>query len=317
MSPQYSHRSCRHGPQGGVGFSVSATTTMRVKTAWPSGERLDERDAFGAERQAVGRILDVAAGHDVAVARLERGAYLEAGVTGVRARARERRGRDERLGEVGFGGDRDLERHGPPRRVVSTIAAGAAFVAPHGSRRSHLEVLGAGPARSGTGRSTRRSVVTPALDRGPDGLGGRRLSESLNDALQQRAELAANATRDLHHLVVDERLRQDAGRHVGDARDAEHLDAHVSRDDGFGRGRHPDGVSADRPQVADFCRRFVARSVQRGIDAVRERQPARARGVARELRAGASNRPPTCPGNRGPKRSSLAPTSGLLPIRLM
>ena len=76
MSPQYSHRSCRQGPQGGVGFSVSATTTMRVKTRVAVGERLDERDAFGAERQAVGRVLDVAARDDVAVARLERRARL-------------------------------------------------------------------------------------------------------------------------------------------------------------------------------------------------------------------------------------------------
>ncbi len=34
---------------------------------------------------------------------------------------------------------------------------------------------------------------------------------------------AAHAARGLHHLVVIERLRQHAGRHVGDARDAQHL----------------------------------------------------------------------------------------------
>ena len=40
---------------------------------------------------------------------------------------------------------------------------------------------------------------------------GPRWSESLNDALQERAEFGADATRDLHHLVMDERLRKDAG----------------------------------------------------------------------------------------------------------
>ena len=40
MSPQYSHSSCRHGPHGGVGASVSATTAMRVKTVCPSDSAL-------------------------------------------------------------------------------------------------------------------------------------------------------------------------------------------------------------------------------------------------------------------------------------
>src|SRR5829696_1730924 len=56
-------------------------------------------------------------------------------------------------------------------------------------------------------------------------------SEPLNDPFQQRRELAADPTRGLHHLVVVQRLRQDAGRHVADARDAEDLHPHVPRDD--------------------------------------------------------------------------------------
>src|SRR5687767_6777197 len=45
-------------------------------------------------------------------------------------------------------------------------------------------------------------------------------SESLNDALEERDERAAHATRGFHDLVMHERLRQDAGGHVRDARDA-------------------------------------------------------------------------------------------------
>src|SRR5438270_7493558 len=58
--------------------------------------------------------------------------------------------------------------------------------------------------------------------------GGRR-SETANDPLQQRDELPAHAPRGLHHLGVIERLRQDAGGHVGDARNPEYLDAHMPR----------------------------------------------------------------------------------------
>src|SRR5688500_4576618 len=52
--------------------------------------------------------------------------------------------------------------------------------------------------------------------------------EALNDPLEQGDERSAHATSGLHHFIVVERLRQHASRHVGDARDAQHLDAHMT-----------------------------------------------------------------------------------------
>src|SRR5579862_2079856 len=65
-------------------------------------------------------------------------------------------------------------------------------------------------------------------------------SKSLKRALQKRHELAAHARRRLDDFLFGERLRQNAGGHVRDARDAKHLDPHVASDDGFGRRRHAD-----------------------------------------------------------------------------
>src|SRR5579872_734571 len=73
----------------------------------------------------------------------------------------------------------------------------------------------------------------------------RRFSELLKNALQQSHELSANAARRLHHLGVIEGLGQYAGRHVGDARDAEHLEPHVTGSDRFGDGGHADRVGPD------------------------------------------------------------------------
>ena len=66
MSPQYSHKSWRHDPHGGVGSSVSATTAIAREDVAPLRQRLVERHALRAHRQAVGRVLDVAAGDDLA-----------------------------------------------------------------------------------------------------------------------------------------------------------------------------------------------------------------------------------------------------------
>src|SRR5262245_12155467 len=70
--------------------------------------------------------------------------------------------------------------------------------------------------------------------------------ETLNDALQQRDERAADAPRGLHDLLVDQRLRQHARRHVRDARDPQYLHAHVPRRNGFGHRRHADRIGAER-----------------------------------------------------------------------
>src|SRR6187402_3458539 len=70
-------------------------------------------------------------------------------------------------------------------------------------------------------------------------------SESLNDLLQQGDELSTDPACRVHDLVVIERLRQDTRGHVGDARDAEHLDAHVPGNDRLRDRRHADRVAAN------------------------------------------------------------------------
>src|SRR5688572_2042166 len=70
------------------------------------------------------------------------------------------------------------------------------------------------------------------------------LSETANDALEQRDELAFDLLRRLHHFRMMQRLREHAGGRVGDARDAEHLHPHVTRDDRFRCGRHAHGIGA-------------------------------------------------------------------------
>src|ERR671918_405558 len=83
------------------------------------------------------------------------------------------------------------------------------------------EYSASAPSRAARARSTRRS-------------------KSANDALQQRAELHAHAPRGFHHFVVMQRMRQHARGHVRDARDAQHFESHVARDNGFRYRRHAD-----------------------------------------------------------------------------
>ena len=66
MSPQNSHRICRHGPQGAVSRLPSATTAIASKRSEPFRDRLEDRHPLGAQGEPVGRVLDVAAGHDLA-----------------------------------------------------------------------------------------------------------------------------------------------------------------------------------------------------------------------------------------------------------
>ena len=95
MSPANSHNIWRHAPHGDVGCDVSATTTMRVNERYPSDTRLENRDALGAHRQAVGGVLDVAAGDDSAIGRFQRGADLELRERRQRAIARDSRSLDD------------------------------------------------------------------------------------------------------------------------------------------------------------------------------------------------------------------------------
>src|SRR5215203_4596510 len=85
-----------------------------------------------------------------------------------------------------------------------------------------------------------------------------RASEPGNDPLEQRDELSLYLLRRLHHFRMMERFRKHARRGVGNARDAQHFEPHVARDDCFRRGRHPDRVSAERPERANFRGRLVA-----------------------------------------------------------
>ena len=61
------------------------------------GQRLENGDALGAQRQAITGVLDVAAGDDYAGSGFKRGADLEAGKVGHGVFARGARGGDQRV----------------------------------------------------------------------------------------------------------------------------------------------------------------------------------------------------------------------------
>src|SRR5687767_4018807 len=58
-------------------------------------------------------------------------------------------------------------------------------------------------------------------------------SKPLKDALQQRDERVPHAARGLNYFFLGQLLIEDSGRHVRDARNAQHLDAHVPGADRF------------------------------------------------------------------------------------
>ena len=80
-----------------------------------------------------------------------------------------------------------------------------------------------------------------------------------------------------------QRLRQHARRHVGDARDAEDLESHVTRDNRLGHRRHADRIGADRAKVPDLRRRLITRPQQPDVHAMRKAQPEVRRRLARQL----------------------------------
>src|SRR6266851_7593802 len=110
---------------------------------------------------------------------------------------------------------------------------------------------------SNSAASARKSASRPSLtstsatDSRPPRL------ELANNPLQQRNKLSADPPSGVHHLSVTESLGQYARGHVRDARDAEHLDRHVTGHDGFGHSGHADGVGTYRSQVSDLSGRFV------------------------------------------------------------
>src|SRR5262245_59614088 len=78
-----------------------------------------------------------------------------------------------------------------------------------------------------------------ALSRARRAASTRERLDAANDFLQQRDELTADAFGGRHHLIVIERLWQDAGGHVGDARNSQDVHPHVACGERLRHRRHP------------------------------------------------------------------------------
>src|SRR3990170_8934602 len=89
-----------------------------------------------------------------------------------------------------------------------------------------------------------------------------------DDFLEKGDEPILHALGGLEHFLVTERLRPRARGHVRDAREPEHLEAHVASHDRFGHRGHAHNIGPDRPEVTDLGRRLVARAAQARVDAV-------------------------------------------------
>jgi hypothetical protein len=129
---------------------------------------------------------------------------------------------------------------------------------------------------------------------------------------EERDELVADAGRRGQHFLVHERLGQHARRHVGDARDAGDLDAHVPRHDRLGHGGHPDRVGAHDAEGADLGRRLVARPRDRDVDAFLQMRIVAAAALARTL-AQARRVGHRHVREARPEALVVGPTSGLVP----
>src|ERR1051325_8936126 len=103
----------------------------------------------------------------------------------------------------------------------------------------------------------------------------RSASDAFNDSLEQRDERAANTLHGRNDFVMHDRLRQDSGGRIRDARYAEHFQSHVPRRDRFGYGRHANRVRANLAIKADLRRRFVTRPMHRDVNTVRHIDPLR------------------------------------------
>src|SRR5579871_678462 len=84
-------------------------------------------------------------------------------------------------------------------------------------------------------------------------------SETLNDSLQERDEVAAHPRGCLNDFLFGQWLRKHPGGHVRNARDAEDFDIHVACDDGLRDRRHADRVRPQGSKRANFRRGFIAR----------------------------------------------------------
>src|SRR4051794_21175606 len=97
-------------------------------------------------------------------------------------------------------------------------------------------------------RAAAMSAVTAGSDGDTRDRLGRECSDTLDDPLEERDEGPSHAARRLHHLVMHQWLREHAGSHIGDTRNPEHLQSHVTRRNRFRNGGHSDRVRANRSE---------------------------------------------------------------------
>ena len=95
-------------------------------------------------------------------------------------------------------------------------------------------------------------------------------------------------------LLMAERRGAKTGGKVGDARDAQHFDTHVSRHDRLRHRGHAHQRCAHRPKGANLGRRLKAGSAHRQVDAFFKRLSPPVRAACWPARATASNRPRSC-----------------------
>ena len=81
-------------------------------------------------------------------------------------------------------------------------------------------------------------------------------------AFSERFKLPSDPFSGFEHFFVIDGLVQNAGRHVRHAGNGEDPDSHVGRDNALGYSRHAYHVGANRSQVANLGRSFVARAKQ-------------------------------------------------------
>ncbi len=133
MSPANSQRIWRQGPHGGVGELRVSDDDDATELAVAFGQRLEDGHTLGADGQAVGGVLDVAAGDDLAVGGFESRADLEPRVVGERALACSARADATRASEPANDAleQRDELRAHAPRRLHH-------FVVVQRLRQTHL-----------------------------------------------------------------------------------------------------------------------------------------------------------------------------------
>src|SRR5688572_31015668 len=129
----------------------------------------------------------------------------------------------------------------PSERALSKATRSAQVVSPYVAFStlqprtiSPLAVSSAAPTRNPEYVAIARSRATRAA--------ATSASEPANDTLQQCDEDAANPLRRFHHFIMMQRLIDDAGSHVGDARHSQHLYPHLPGHDRLGRRGHSNRI---------------------------------------------------------------------------